>query len=410
MKGLRAKMKYLMVLLDGAADEKILILNNKTPLETALHENIDFLAKHGEIGTVSTIPSGMSPGSDTANLSVLGYDPKVYHTGRSPLEAVSMGIDLDAADLALRCNLVTLTDEEDYNSKRIIDHSSGDISTEEANQLIKSIQSAFGSDILTFYPGVSYRHALIIKNGKIDEVLTPPHDILTKVIGEYLPKAESEYLLREMMVKSYDILSKHPINIERVKVGKNPANSIWLWGQGTKPKLPSFYDKYGVRGSAISAVDLIKGIGLCAGLKSIDVPTATGTIHTDYSAKAGAAKKAFDDGDDFVFIHIEAPDECSHQGDLEGKIKSIEYIDVKIVKPLIEYLKQRGEDFKILVLPDHATPISIRTHSSVSVPFCIFDSRMIRYNDSYSFDEEKAKLGEHFTNGYELTDYFFNKL
>jgi 2,3-bisphosphoglycerate-independent phosphoglycerate mutase len=399
-------MKYLVVLLDGAADEKIGSLGDKTPLEVASINNIDFLAQCGEIGTVSTIPKGMSPGSDTANLSVLGYDPKVYHTGRSPLEAVSMGIELSETDLALRCNLVTLTETEEYEKKKIIDHSAGDISSAEARELILSIQDKFGNDNLKFYPGVSYRHATIINNGKIDEELIPPHDILTRVINDYLPTPNSEYRLREIMKESFEVLSKHPINIERVKQGKNPGNSIWLWGQGKKPKLPQFIDKYGVTGSVISAVDLIKGIGLCAGLKSIDVPTATGTKHTDYKAKAEAAINAFTQGDDFIFIHVEAPDECSHQGDLDGKIKSIELIDEKIVKPLYDYLRDSGEDYKILILPDHATPISIRTHSSTPVPFCIFNSTKNRYNRSNAFTEAIGSQGEFFANGYELTDYF----
>jgi 2,3-bisphosphoglycerate-independent phosphoglycerate mutase len=400
------EMKYLVVLIDGAADEKISSLGDKTPLEVASINNINFLAQCGEIGTVSTIPKGMSPGSDTANLSVLGYDPKVYHTGRSPLEAISMGIELSETDLALRCNLVTLTETEEYENKKIIDHSAGDISSAEAKELILSIQEKFGNEHLKFYPGVSYRHAAIIKNGKIEEELTPPHDILTRVIDEYLPAANSEYRLREIMKESFEVLSSHPTNIERVKQGKNPGNSIWLWGQGKKPKLPQFIDKYGVVGSVISAVDLIKGIGLCAGLKSIDVPTATGTIHTDYTGKAEAAKNAFIQGDDFVFIHIEAPDECSHQGDIEGKIKSIELIDEKIVKPLYEYLRDSGGTFRILILPDHATPISIRTHSSSPVPFCIYDSTKNRYNRSNAFNEEIGSKGDYFANGYELTDYF----
>ncbi|MEI8216878.1 MAG: cofactor-independent phosphoglycerate mutase [Eubacteriales bacterium] len=402
-------MKYLIVLLDGAADEKISSLGDKTPLEAASIENMDYMAQYGEIGTVSTIPNGMSPGSDTANLSVLGYDPKIYHTGRSPLEAASMGIELTDTDLALRCNLVTLAGDGDYEKKIIIDHSAGDIASEEAKELIKSVEEAFGDNTLKFYPGVSYRHALIIKNGEIEEVLIPPHDILTREICEYLPKAGSIYRLREIMKESYDLLSSHPTNLERVKNGKNPGNSIWLWGQGKKPNLANFQDKYGVKGSVISAVDLIKGIGICAGMRAINVPTATGTIDTDYTAKAEAAKAAFMEGDDFVFIHVEAPDECSHQGDLEGKIKSIEYIDGKIVKPLLVFLKETEKEFRILVLPDHATPISLRTHTSSPVPFCLYDSTKSRYNRSNSFTEKAGKLGEHFQNGYELTDYFFRK-
>jgi 2,3-bisphosphoglycerate-independent phosphoglycerate mutase len=401
-------MKYLIVLVDGAADVKLAELGGKTPLQAARLTNTNKIAQLGQIGLVNTIPAGMSPGSDTANLSVLGYDPAVYHTGRSPLEAVSMGIDLAESDACFRCNLVTLTDEEaDYPAKHIIDHSAGDITSAEAAVLIQAVDTAFGTESIHFYPGVSYRHAMIVKNGSVDFDLTPPHDVLGQQIGAYLPKGPDSGFIEDMMVGSYDLLSVHPVNLDRISRGLNPANSIWIWGQGRKPKLSSFFEKYHVNGVAISAVDLIKGIALCAGLESIDVAGATGTLHTNFEGKAAAAIKALQDGKDFVYIHVEAPDECSHQGDLSGKIKSVELIDEKIVGPLYEYLANTEEDFKILVLPDHPTPIAIRTHTALPVPFVLFDSTKHLYNGENEFSEVAAEKGLYFNNGYELTDYFF---
>ncbi len=402
-------MKYLIVLVDGAADEKIAELGNKTPLQASDLKNTNKLAKMGEIGLVSTIPAGMSPGSDTANLSVMGYDPAVYHTGRSPLEAVSMGIELAEQDACFRCNLVTLTDEDDYPDKRIIDHSAGDISSEEAAVLINAVNDRFGTADIKFYPGVSYRHAMIVKNGSVDHELTPPHDVLGQRIGEHLPSGGNSVFIREIMAGSYDLLAAHPVNDARRAKGLNPANSVWIWGEGRKPKLDSFYEKYNVRGAAISAVDLIKGIGICAGLEAIDVEGATGTLHTNYSGKADAAIQAFERGADFVYIHVEAPDECSHQGDLAGKIKSVENIDAWIIGPLAKYLEESGGEYKILVLPDHPTPISIRTHSSSPVPFVLFDSTKHFYNAENAFSEEAGARGLYFGNGYELTDYFFGR-
>lgn len=402
-------MKYLIVLVDGAADEKIESLGNKTPLEAANLTNINLLARQGEVGLVSTIPAGISPGSDTANLSVMGYDPAVYHTGRSPLEAVSMGLELEEKDVAFRCNLVTLTEGKPYAEKTIVDHSAGDISSQEAAVLISAINKAFGTDTLQFYPGISYRHAMIIKEGSTDFELIPPHDILTQKIGPYLPKGAETEFIKKMMVESYDLLSSHPVNRNRKELGLNQANSIWIWGQGRKPNLSSFYDKYGVKGAVISAVDLIKGIGLCAGLSSIDVPGATGTLHTNYQGKAEAAIEAFKAGADFIYIHVEAPDECSHQGDLAGKIASIEAIDEKIVKPLSDYLAGTGEAYRMLILPDHPTPMALRTHTADPVPFVLFDSLKRQGRPTNAFTEESGAKGRYFANGYELTDYFFKK-
>lgn len=402
-------MKYLILVADGAGDEPIENLGGKTPLETANIKNINQLAKKGTVGVVSTVPEGIAPGSDAANLSVMGYDPRVYLTGRSPLEAASIGIDMSDTDVAFRCNIVTLQGEGAYEDLTVLDHSSGDITTEEADELIKAVNEKFGSELIQFYTGVSYRHCMIVKNGGTDYVLTPPHDILTQKVGEYMPKGNGVDFISNMMKESYELLSKHPVNVKRVEKGLNPANSIWIWGQGKKPVLSSFYDKYHIKGATISAVDLIKGIGICAGLKSIDVEGATGTIHTNFSGKAEAAIQQFKEGMDFIYLHVEAPDECSHQGDLPGKIKSMELIDEKIVGPVIEYLRSTGEDFRFLILPDHQTPISIRTHAGKPVPFVLYDSsKETEEDENRGFNETAAAASSlFFGNGYELTDYFF---
>lgn len=402
-------MKYLILVTDGAADERIEALGGKTPLETADLPNINGLAKKGLVGMVSTVPEGIAPGSDAANLSVMGYDPKVYLTGRSPLEAASIGIDMSDTDVAFRCNIVTLEGDGPYEEKVVLDHSSGDITTEEADQLIQAVNEKFGSDTIQFYTGVSYRHCMIVKNGRTDYDLTPPHDILTKKAGAYLPKGGDSQFIEKMMKESYELLSNHPVNLKRVEKGLNPANSIWIWGQGKKPALSSFYDKYKIKGATISAVDLIKGIGICAGLKSVDVPGATGTIHTNFDGKGKATIEQFKEGMDFVYLHLEAPDECSHQGDMEGKIRSLELIDEKIMGQVIEYLDGCGEDYKVLVLPDHQTPLSIRTHAGKPVPFVLYQSSKPQPEDeSKVFGEGAAEASDlYFANGYELTDFFF---
>ncbi len=402
-------MKYLIVLADGMADEKIEKLGNKTPLEVCHIPTIDTLAKNGEVGTVDTIPKGMEPGSDIANLSVLGYDPKIYHTGRSPLEAVSMGIELSETDITFRCNLVTVSEDGNYEDKTMIDHSSGDISSEEAEQLILTLNEHFKTDFLDLYPGVSYRHALVWKDGPMDFKMTPPHDILEQQIGSYLPTGSQADIINKMMKDSYDILTNHPVNIARKEMGLNPANMAWIWGHGTKPSLKNFEERYGVKGAVISAVDLIKGIGICAGLDSIDVEGATGNLHTNFDGKADAVVEAFKNGTDFVYLHIEAPDECGHQGDLEGKIKSMEIIDEKVVTKILTYLKGKEEDYKVLVLPDHPTPVALRTHTSKPVPFVLFDSTKDSYNENNAFTEDSAEAGLTFASGCDLTDYFFEK-
>lgn len=423
-------MKYLIIVPDGAGDEKIEELGGKTPLEVAAMPMINGLAAKGEVGMVQTIPNGVAPGSDAANLSVMGYDPAVYLTGRSPLEAASIGIDMSETDVAFRTNIITLVDPETgrpadettktaYEDLIITDHSSGDITTEEADVLIKAVQDKLGNDKIQFYTGVSYRHCMIVKEGSTDYQLTPPHDVLGKRVGDYLPKgkgiiegAESQEagFITKLMKESYELLRHHPINHERIDKGLNSANTTWIWGQGKKPSLSSFYDKYKITGTAVSAVDLIKGIAICAGLDSVDVEGATGTLHTNFEGKAQAAVEEFKKGKDFVYMHLEGPDECSHQGDQPGKIKCMELIDEKIAKPIVEYLRSTGEAFKVLVVPDHRTPLCIRTHSSTPVPFVIYDSREEQNLDkARAFNETSGIMGKSFGSGYELADYFFER-
>lgn len=376
-------MKYIVILCDGMADEPLDELGGKTPLEAARTVNMDSLAKLSEIGMVRTVPEGMAPGSDTANLSVIGYDPKEYYTGRSPLEALSIGADMAPDDVSFRCNLVTLSEEEDrYEDRHVLDHSSGEISTEEAAELIKALSEGLKREGYEFYVGTSYRHLLIQKKGKVVE-LTAPHDILTKRIGEYLPE---DKVLRDMMVKSYDILKDHPVNVKRRAEGKNPANSAWFWGAGTRPALMSFEKKNGVKGAMISAVDLLKGIAVGADMDNIIVEGANGGLDTNYSGKAQAAVKALtEEGYDFVYVHIEAPDEMGHQGSYENKITAIERIDEKIVGPVRKELENAGVEFRMLILPDHPTPVRVRTHTSDPVPYLLYDSRKaVKTADTYN--------------------------
>ena len=400
-------MKYVVVLGDGMADYPLEEIGARTPLEYAKTETLDRLSPISEVGLVHTIPEGMSPGSDTANLSVIGYDPKIYYSGRSPLEALSIGVDMETTDISFRCNIVTLSeDEEEYEKKTIIDHSSGEISTEDAAVLLQAVREALEDEEYKYYVGTSYRHLTIWKNGKVLP-LTPPHDILTKVIGEYLPE---DARLREMMKKSYDILANHPINIERKKKGLNPANSIWFWGAGTRPALSSFEEKNKKTGVMISAVDLLKGIAVGAGLKNIDVEGANGGLHTNYKGKAEAAVKALlDDGYDFAYIHVEAPDEMGHQGSMERKIQAIEFLDSQVIKTVVEAFESRGEDFRMLVLPDHPTPIVLRTHSSDPVPYLLYDSTAHK-ESVLKYNEKDAKASGIFVaEGHKLIDHLFEK-
>lgn len=397
-------MKYIIMLGDGMADEPLNELGGMTPLEYAKTETIDALAKKSEIGMAHTIPEGMSPGSDTANLAVLGYDPKIYYTGRSPLEALSIGVDMKETDIALRCNLVTLSEEEGipYEERTIIDHSSDEISTEDAAVLLDAVREVMENEIYKFYVGTSYRHLLIWDGGHVVE-LEPPHDHLGQIIGEFLPEDE---VLRSMMKKSYDILENHPVNIERRKKGLKPANSCWFWGAGTRPALTSFEDKTKLKGAMISAVDLLKGIAVGAGMKNIVVEGANGGLHTNYEGKAAAAADALlKEGNDFVYIHLEAPDEMGHQGSVERKVQAIENMDSRLIKPLVAQLDASGEDYRLLVMPDHPTPICIRTHSSNPVPFMIYDSRK-DLNKSWKYNEKEAAQSGNIVieEGYKLID------
>ena len=395
-------MKYIVILCDGMADKPLEELGGKTPLEAARTANMDRLAEKAEIGMVRTVPDGMAPGSDTANLSVIGYDPKKYYSGRSPLEALSIGAEMGDKDVSFRCNLVTLSEEENsYEERVILDHSSGEIPTEE-----DALKKGLEREGYAFYTGTSYRHLLIQKEGKVVE-LTAPHDILTRRIGEYLPK---DQVLREMMVRSYDILKDHPINVQRRKEGKNPANSAWFWGAGTRPALTSFEEKNGVKGAMISAVDLLKGIAVGAGMHNIIVEGANGGLHTNYAGKAQAAVKALtEDGFDFVYVHIEAPDEMGHQGSAENKIKAIEYIDDQVVGPVAEALRAAGTDFRMLILPDHPTPVRVRTHTSDPVPYLLYDSTKAAEGSGTYSEKTGKQSGKMLEEGYRLIDHLLER-
>lgn len=382
-------MKYALILGDGMADYPVPALGGRTPLEVADTPAMDLLAKTGKVGLVKTVPDGYKPGSDVANLGALGYDAKVCYTGRSPLEALSMGIDMKEDDVALRTNLVTLSEEENFEDKTMKDYSAGEITTAEARELVAFLQEKLGDERFSFHPGVSYRHCLIIAHGSTDMQLTPPHDISGKRIGEHLPKGDFAAELTDLIKRANALLSEHPVNKKRVLNGQNPANSIWFWGQGTRPALENFEQRYGLKGGMVSAVDLLKGIAKGAGMKSVDVEGATGTLSTNFAGKAKAACDLLDGGCDFVFVHLEAPDECGHQGDLEGKIKAIECVDGKILAPVLEHLRASGEDFAVMVMPDHFTPVSLLTHSREPVPFLMYASFRI-LGDGRAYNEKSA--------------------
>lgn len=397
-------MKYIVVLGDGMADEPLEKLGGKTPLEYADTPALDALAARSEIGLLHTIPEGMKPGSDTANLSVLGYDPKKYYSGRSPLEALSIGVDMKDTDVAFRCNLVTLSEEEPYEEKIMIDHSSGEISTADAAVLLDAVRGELEKDGYHFYVGTSYRHCLIWENGEVLP-LAQPHDILTQCIRGYLPQDEA---LRRMQEKSYEILSKHPINLERKAKGQNMANSCWFWGAGTRPALTSFEEKYHKKGVMISAVDLLKGIAVGAGIRNISVEGANGGLHTNYKGKAQAAVDALlKDGEDFAYIHVEAPDEMGHQGSIEKKVQSVEYLDHLVVRTVMEQMDASGEAYRLLVLPDHPTPIRVRTHTSDPVPYLLYDSTKER-RETWKYNErEAAASGNDIPHGCEMMAHLF---
>lgn len=400
-------MKYLVMLCDGMADYPVDELGGKTPLEAAAVPNMDKLAETASVGLVKTVADGLKPGSDVANLSVLGYNPDDCYTGRSPLEAGSIGIDMKDTDVSLRCNLVTLTDEQVYEDKTILDYCADDISTAEAEELVKYLAENLDSDEFCFYSGVSYRHCLIWNNGTLDiGTMTPPHDITGKPIKEYVPAHPNAEKLYELMKKSYELLKDHPVNIERINKGLRPANSIWLWGEGVRANLVDFKEKYGLKGSMISAVDLLKGIGKFSGMNVVNVDGATGYIDTNFEGKAAAAVSEFENGQDFVYIHVEAPDECGHRHEIENKVKSIELIDKYVLEPVVEYLKSTGEAFRVLITPDHATPLSLKTHTNDPVPFMIYDSSKDN-NGVKSFNEKTAsETGLFVEKGHTIMDLF----
>lgn len=400
-------MKYIVILGDGMADYDVPEFDGKTILDVADKPNIDYMSMHGELGMVKTVQDGMKPGSDVANLSVMGYDTRTCYTGRSPLEAASIGVQLKDTDVTFRCNLVTLSDEENYEDKTMVDYSAGEISTEEAKELIAAVAKELNTDILKFYAGVSYRHLLVWDKGSDKVELTPPHDISDRKIKDYLPQGDNSAELLELMKRSARILGAHPVNLERIKQGKNPATSIWLWGEGKKPQLDNFEKKYGVSASVISAVDLIKGIAICADMESIDVDGATGTYHTNFEGKTKAALRSLcEDGKDFVYIHMEAADECGHQGDAKNKKLSVELIDKKVVGPLRKELEKRGVDYKMLILPDHPTPIKLKTHVSDPVPYVIYDSTKEEGKGLLYNEENGRKTGVYIEDGYTLMDKF----
>ena len=402
-------MKSLVVLCDGMADYPVEELGNKTPLEAADTPNMDALAKTAQVGLIKTVADGLKPGSDVANLSVLGYDPMECYTGRSPLEAGSIGIDMKDTDVSLRCNLVTLSDEANYEDKTILDYCADDISTEEAEILVNYLGEKLNNDEFRFYSGVSYRHCLIWNNGTLDiGTLTPPHDITGKPIKEYVPKHPNAAKLYDLMKKSYDLLKDHPVNKAREEKGLRPANSIWLWGEGVRANLINFKEKFGVKASMISAVDLLKGIGKFSGMNVVEVEGATGYIDTNFEGKAQAAIDEFKNGQDFVYIHVEAPDECGHRHEIENKPKAIEYIDKLILNPVNAYLKGTGEDYKILITPDHATPLALKTHTNDPVPFMIYCSNKPQ-NGVEHFNENTAKeTGLYVETGHSLMNKFIN--
>ena len=401
-------MKYAVVLCDGMADYPVPALDGKTPMMKANKPNMDALAKKAEVGLVRTVAEGLKPGSDVANLSVLGYDPKKYHKGRSPLEAANIGVQMAADDVALRCNLVTLSDEENYEDKTMVDYSAGDISTAEAAEIIRSVAEHFGNETFSFYPGVSYRHCLIVHHGTTDlGKMTPPHDISKRVIGQYLSASENAAPLIAMMRESYAFLKDHPVNQKRVAEGKSPANAIWFWGEGTCTALPSFQELYGLKGTIISAVDLLGGIGFLADMHTPKVPGATGYIDTNFKGKAEKAVEEWESGQDLVYLHFEAPDECGHRNEPQNKVRAIEMIDSIVLPTILPYLEKQG-DYKVLLLPDHPTPIVTMTHASDPVPYLLFSSEKPQAGVD-SIDEESAKAtGQFIEDGTTLMQRFID--
>ncbi len=399
-------MKYIVVLGDGMSDEPIAALGGKTPLEYANTPAMDALASKGEMGMVQNVPAGMSPGSEVANLSVMGYDPLTDFTGRSPLEALSVGVEMEPDDIVFRCNVVTLTEEEPYGEKTILDHSSGEISTADADILMDAIRENFNDETFQFYTGTSYRHIMIWKKGRLAQ-LEPPHDHLTQVIGPWLPK---EAVLRNFMEKSFDILNNHPLNVRRAAEGKNKANSLWYWGAGTRPSLRNFQEKTGLKGAVISAVDLLKGIAVGAGMQVCQVENATGSIDTNWEGKAQATiDSLLKDGCDFAYVHVEAPDEMAHQGLTEEKVKSIEYLDSRIVAPICKAMEDAGENYRLLLLPDHPNLLRLRTHVGEPVPYVLYDSTKQRKSLAHYGETEAMATGIFEPQGHKLMERFLSK-
>lgn len=404
-------MKYVVVLCDGMADYPVPALGGKTPMMCADKPNIDVLAGKGEVGLVRTVGEGLKPGSDVANMSVLGFDPKLYYTGRSPLEAASIGVQLKDTDVTLRTNLVTLSDAENYADKTMVDYCAGDISTAEAAEIMQDIEKHFGNERFKFYAGVSYRHCLVWANGTTDlGDMTPPHDISGRVIGEYLSKSENAKELIAMMRESYDFLMEHPVNKKRIAEGKRPANSIWMWGEGKKPMLPSFYDTFGKKGAIISAVDLLKGIAKCAEMEAPEIDGATGYIDTNFEGKAQAAVEALQNGCDFAYIHLEAPDECGHRNEPENKVRAIEMIDSRVLPIVLKGLSEIGEDYKIMILPDHPTPIVTQTHASDPVPYVIYHKNKEKQGVSTVNEETAKATGVFLENGPDIMKKFLEEV
>lgn len=403
-------MKYVVVLCDGMADYPVPALGGKTPMMCADKPHIDALAQKGEVGLVRTVAAGLKPGSDVANMSVLGFDPKKYYTGRSPLEAASIGVDLKDTDVTLRTNLVTLSDEPNYEDKTMVDYCAGDISTAEAAEIMQDVEAHFGNEMFRFYAGVSYRHCLVWSNGTTDlGNMTPPHDISGRVVGEYLSKSENAAPLIQMMKDSYAFLSEHPVNKKRVAEGKRPANSIWMWGEGKKPMLPAFSDVYGKKGAIVSAVDLLKGIAKCAKMEAPEVAGATGYIDTNFEGKAHAAVDALKNGCDFVYIHLEAPDECGHRNESENKVKAIEMIDSRVLPIVLDGLQEIGEDYKIMVLPDHPTPIVTQTHAADPVPYLIYHKANEKQGVETVNEETAKNTGVFIENGPDIMRKFLEE-
>lgn len=383
-------MKYIVLLCDGMADRPLETLQGKTPMELAKKPNMDMLASKSEVGMVKTVPDGMSPGSDVANLSVLGYKPQDCYTGRSPLEAANIGIDLKEDDIAFRCNLVTLSDAVEYINKTMDDYCAGDIHTAEADEIIRTIQQAFGGGEFDFYAGTAYRHCLVWHGGKSKlGALTPPHDISGRIIGEYLPQGSEAEPLLNMMRRSVELLQDHPVNIKRREKGLKPANAIWLWGHGKRPNLQRFEDTFGVKGAMVSAVDLLKGIARLTDMQVCQVEGATGYLDTNFAGKAKAALDSLKHND-LVYIHVEAPDECGHRGEIQNKIKAIEEIDRQILGPVLEAM-EGCDDISLMILPDHPTPLSIRTHSAEPVPYLLYRSNATLTSGVSTFTERTAQ-------------------